>query len=1092
MQKYLRKLKKDIRGAVTVMVTLLLIPALLVTGTGVDLATMFAARSVVRNSNELALNAVMSDYDQLLRDLYGLFAVTAGDPELQAMVNKYISLTLFGEASQTEGRVLYNNVAFSSEIVPVDDANLMNQSILRRQIEEYVRLRAPTFLVEEVLDRLEAFTRFLPDLSATIQKLNIVMMLDTLRSLQQQLYYRIFYHDSYISMLQEISDFFGNPEGVDISQDQIQFWLDNAERGGLEVNHAEMISIYLLGIVNELNEINDSRQKFFELQQTYNDAVRDFNLLSMDQPSFNSPQYGQWLIAFGDANTAMIEARGQKEGARTAFYGLRDNFTIGDISNSFTAPFSPFNISNDVRNHAINGGNVTLGGYAQLISNWHDIVLDNAPGGNILRWVLSGTTTVFDPIQLIASFHNQHISLRNTPLSVEAYLNNLAEMQLLFPLIEMQAQGILDAIDRLEHFLINYTSATMREGMLGVLEEMRPSVEIAGVNAQFNVIYNSIQSYFFSYADYLLNPDIILSNNAISDFTDIRNIVSNLSLDNSIVPPEFTALLGSMQAIPYFMSDKQNVEFMHFTEDHDSFIFFVTMYDMFGEVSYFMHTLMEIWDGLDQFRRLFGNGFLDVIRDLSQGIEYRTHGASAIPSDVFDLMMSSGDISGSLADSNQITESPSMRRIVQTTIDNLNSAYDLFTLMFILQESMFSRLSLVTYASGMFSAFTTQDGTSFAGHDFHPNVNFLLGSELEYILIGNRSATINLLAFSGILFATRFVFNLMSSFIHPTVSAITGADPTQITRAIYVFGETMIDVVRLRAGESIPIVKFMNNHWFWGNPTVKAAILASYTNTAIFGTANAAISAALGVAMNSISGMHEQIMEFDSEKFYKSGLVFAGLYRSVSSRGLANVTKGFFDELSGSFGNGGFEAALEEWRVMQIDEMGGLNMDTFKRQWGDDFAVTQWDAIVTNGNVPSPRDQNTVEKFLAGEVEAAFNALVSLSYENYLSIFLFLTSSEVLTERIQHLITLNMTNTVQNAATPVPSKPNPLLPWIREPDLTLDSGGVFDLYQAHTAFVLDTEVDLDLLFLSGFIAQGRAGDVSSSTLTFNTISKRGY
>ena len=55
MLNKLKKFKRDMRGAVTVLVTLLLIPALLVTGTGVDIATMFAARSVVRNSNELAL-----------------------------------------------------------------------------------------------------------------------------------------------------------------------------------------------------------------------------------------------------------------------------------------------------------------------------------------------------------------------------------------------------------------------------------------------------------------------------------------------------------------------------------------------------------------------------------------------------------------------------------------------------------------------------------------------------------------------------------------------------------------------------------------------------------------------------------------------------------------------------------------------------------------------------------------------------------------------------------------------------------------------------------------------------------------------------
>ena len=85
-----------------------------------------------------------------------------------------------------------------------------------------------------------------------------------------------------------------------------------------------------------------------------------------------------------------------------------------------------------------------------------------------------------------------------------------------------------------------------------------------------------------------------------------------------------------------------------------------------------------------------------------------------------------------------------------------------------------------------------------------------------------------------------------------------------------------------------------------------------------------------------------------------------------------------------------------------------------------------------------------------------------------------------------------MTNTVQNANSPVP--PRPTLPILghRPAPPSLDANEMFNLSQAHTAFTLEAEVDLDLLFLSGFIAQGRAGNVSSGTLTFNTVSNRGY
>ena len=80
-------MRKNIRGAVTVFVTVLLIPAVLVSGTGVDIARIFAARSTARDANQLAANALMTNYDALLQDLYGLYAVIGGDDELTGMVD---------------------------------------------------------------------------------------------------------------------------------------------------------------------------------------------------------------------------------------------------------------------------------------------------------------------------------------------------------------------------------------------------------------------------------------------------------------------------------------------------------------------------------------------------------------------------------------------------------------------------------------------------------------------------------------------------------------------------------------------------------------------------------------------------------------------------------------------------------------------------------------------------------------------------------------------------------------------------------------------------------------------------------------------
>lgn len=97
----MKKFFHDCKGAVTVFVTLLLIPAVLICGTGVDLARIFAARSTLQDANQLAGNSVLASYDALLQDLYGLYGVMKDDPEFADMADRYIKLTVLTEDGET-------------------------------------------------------------------------------------------------------------------------------------------------------------------------------------------------------------------------------------------------------------------------------------------------------------------------------------------------------------------------------------------------------------------------------------------------------------------------------------------------------------------------------------------------------------------------------------------------------------------------------------------------------------------------------------------------------------------------------------------------------------------------------------------------------------------------------------------------------------------------------------------------------------------------------------------------------------------------------------------------------------------------------
>ena len=155
----MRRLFKDAKGAVTVFVTLLLIPAILISGTAVDLARIHTARSVLQDANQLAANSVLTQYNALLYDLYGLFGVAQDDPILGQLLDDYIRVSVFGETAHDRGlgtlQVFYGSDISLEEQYFYGDMNLENEQVLRRQIEEYMKFRGPVIIVKDILEALD-------------------------------------------------------------------------------------------------------------------------------------------------------------------------------------------------------------------------------------------------------------------------------------------------------------------------------------------------------------------------------------------------------------------------------------------------------------------------------------------------------------------------------------------------------------------------------------------------------------------------------------------------------------------------------------------------------------------------------------------------------------------------------------------------------------------------------------------------------------------------------------------------------------------------------------------------------------------------
>jgi len=171
----MRNFFRNCKGAVTVMVSLMLVPCLLVSGTAVDIARIYAAKSTVQDANQLAANSALASYDALLQDLYGLYGMVQDDEtDYNALVNGYVDTALgVGKSGEVGTFHLFYGSKRSSEYAPVEGKHLENQEVLMRQIEEYSKFRAPAIVANLLLDNLDTFEKLQEDAKAIQKKMDV-------------------------------------------------------------------------------------------------------------------------------------------------------------------------------------------------------------------------------------------------------------------------------------------------------------------------------------------------------------------------------------------------------------------------------------------------------------------------------------------------------------------------------------------------------------------------------------------------------------------------------------------------------------------------------------------------------------------------------------------------------------------------------------------------------------------------------------------------------------------------------------------------------------------------------------------------------
>lgn len=173
--KFIEKTK----GAVSIFLVIVLAPMLTVAAAFVDASKTKLARAMVNSAGDLALNTALTDYDSQLKELYGLIATAQDTEDLFSRLEDYYKtcITSSGvDAAEADFFVQevisgLRGVAGSGDIDDImnlnlldfsvekyEDGNLGNATVLKKQIVDFMKYRAPINTGLSFISSLKSFS----------------------------------------------------------------------------------------------------------------------------------------------------------------------------------------------------------------------------------------------------------------------------------------------------------------------------------------------------------------------------------------------------------------------------------------------------------------------------------------------------------------------------------------------------------------------------------------------------------------------------------------------------------------------------------------------------------------------------------------------------------------------------------------------------------------------------------------------------------------------------------------------------------------------------------------------------------------------
>ncbi len=143
------------KGAISVFLTLILIPTFIFGGVIIDGSRILGAKNIVSGAGDLAMNGALSNYYEELNQVYGLLAMADTAQEVQDIIQEFfeVSMNASGVDPEDFGKALVylelTNDGFLAADIP--GTEIYQTEVIKKEMLEYMKYRAPVTLVNRAI-----------------------------------------------------------------------------------------------------------------------------------------------------------------------------------------------------------------------------------------------------------------------------------------------------------------------------------------------------------------------------------------------------------------------------------------------------------------------------------------------------------------------------------------------------------------------------------------------------------------------------------------------------------------------------------------------------------------------------------------------------------------------------------------------------------------------------------------------------------------------------------------------------------------------------------------------------------------------------